>query len=187
MVYDVAAAMGSVVEARDPYTQGHELRVADLARKIAAELDLTQDEIDGIGMAGLLHDIGKLRIPAEILTKPGILSAAEFSLIREHPRQGHEILDHIDFPWPVAETVLWHHERQDGSGYPDGLRGDEIPLAARILAVADVVEAMSSHRPYRPIVGLPQAIEEISSNPQRYDATVVSACVELYKRGETGL
>jgi putative nucleotidyltransferase with HDIG domain len=187
MVHDVAAAMGSVVEARDPYTQGHELRVADLARLIAAEMGLTQHETDGIGMAGLLHDIGKLRIPAEILTKPGMLSPAEFSLIREHPRQGFDILHHIDFPWPVAETVHRHHERLDGSGYPDGLRGDEIPLPARILAVADVVEAMSSHRPYRPRVGLPQAIEEISENPQRYDAAVVQACVRLYERGETGL
>jgi PAS domain S-box-containing protein len=187
MVYDVAAAMGSVVEARDPYTQGHELRVADLARRIATEMRLPEDEIDGIGMAALLHDIGKLRIPAEILTKPGVLSPAEFSLIREHPRGGHEILDHIDFPWPVAETVLWHHERLDGSGYPDGLHGDEIPLSARILAVADVVEAMSSHRPYRPLVGLDKAIEEISSNRQRYDTDVVQACVRLYERGDIGL
>jgi putative nucleotidyltransferase with HDIG domain len=187
MVYDVAAAMGSVVEARDPYTQGHELRVADLARRIAAEMGLSEDELDGISMAGLLHDIGKLRIPAEILTKPGVLSPAEFSLIKEHPRSGYEILNHIEFPWPVAETVLRHHERLDGSGYPDGLRDGDIPLLARVLAVADVVEAMSSHRPYRPIVGLPQAIEEISSNLQRYDAGVVQACVRLYERGEVGL
>jgi putative nucleotidyltransferase with HDIG domain len=187
MVYDVAAAMGSVVEARDPYTQGHELRVADLARRIATEMHLPEGEIDGIDMAALLHDIGKLRIPAEILTKPGVLSKAEFSLIREHPRGGHEILNHIEFPWPVAETVLWHHERLDGSGYPDGLHGDEIPLSARILAVADVVEAMSSHRPYRPLVGLDQSIEEISANPQRYDTDVVQACVRLYERGDTGL
>lgn len=187
MVYDVAAAMGSVVEARDPYTQGHELRVADLARRIATEMHLPEGEIDGIGMAALLHDIGKLRIPAEILTKPGVLSKAEFSLIREHPRGGHEILNHIEFPWPVAETVLSHHERLDGSGYPDGLHGDEIPLSARILAVADVVEAMSSHRPYRPLVGLDQSIEEISANPQRYDTDVVQACVRLYERGDTGL
>jgi putative nucleotidyltransferase with HDIG domain len=187
MVYDVAAAMGSVVEARDPYTQGHELRVADLARRIAAEMGLAEDELDGISMAGLLHDIGKLRIPAEILTKPGVLSPAEFSLIKEHPRGGYEILHHIEFPWPVAETVLRHHERLDGSGYPDGLRDGDIPLLARVLAVADTVEAMSSHRPYRPIVGLPQAIEEISSNLQRYDAEVVRACVRLYERGEIGL
>lgn len=187
MVYDVAAAMGSVVEARDPYTQGHEVRVADLSRRIATEMGLSEAECDGIAMAALLHDIGKLRIPAEILTKPGVLSAAEFSLIREHPRQGYEILNHIEFPWPVSDTVLWHHERLDGSGYPDGLTGDAIPQAARILAVADVVEAMSSHRPYRPIVGLDQAIEEVSENPQRYDAEVVQACVRLYERGEVGL
>lgn len=187
MVYDVAESMGSVVDARDPYTQGHQVRVAVLAYRIGREMRLPQEELDGISMAGLLHDIGKLRIPAEILTKPGVLSDAERSLIREHPRQGFDILRPIDFPWPVADTVLQHHERLDGSGYPQGLSGGTITTSARILAVADVVEAMSSDRPYRPIVGLPEAIEEISTHSELYDASVVAACLRLYERGETGL
>ena len=187
MVYDVAEAMGSVVEARDPYTQGHEVRVAALARRIAEEMGLSEDERDEIGMAGLLHDIGKLRVPAEILTKPGVLSAAEFALIKEHPAQGHEILGHIDFGWPVAQIVLQHHERMDGSGYPMGLLGPDIMVPARILAVADVVEAMASHRPYRPAVGLQEAIDEIATHPERYDADAVAACIRLHERGETGL
>lgn len=187
MVYDVAESMGSVVDARDPYTQGHQVRVAVLAYRIGREMRLTQEELDGISMAGLLHDIGKLRIPAEILTKPGTLSEAERCLIREHPRQGFDILRPIDFPWPVAETVLQHHERLNGTGYPEGLDAPGIMLSARILAVADVVEAMSSDRPYRPLVGLPEAIEEITTHPELYDAEVVAACLRLYERGETGL
>ena len=187
MVYDVAESMGSVVDARDPYTQGHQVRVAVLAYRIGREMRLPKDDLDGISMAGLLHDIGKLRIPAEILTKPGLLSGAERALIQEHPRQGFEILRPIDFPWPVAETVLQHHERLDGSGYPAGMLGDAISLSARILAVADVVEAMSSDRPYRPLVGLREAIEEITTRPELYDERVVQACLRLYERGETGL
>jgi len=187
MVYDVAEAMGSVVEARDPYTQGHEVRVAALARRIAGEMGLSEDEMDEISMAGLLHDIGKLRVPAEILTKPGVLSAAEFALIKEHPAQGHEILGHIDFGWPVAQIVLQHHERMDGSGYPMGLLGPGIMVSARIFAVADVVEAMASHRPYRPAVGLQQAIDEIAMHPERYDADAVAACIRLHDRCDTWL
>jgi len=187
MVYDVAEAMGSVVEARDPYTQGHEVRVAALARGIAQEMGLSDDDLDEISMAGLLHDIGKLRVPAEILTKPGKLSAPEYALIREHPESSYEILKLIDFPWPVADIVRQHHERLDGSGYPAGLRGDEIMAPARILAVADVVEAMASHRPYRPALGLEAAVAEIASHSECYDAAVVRACIRLYERGETGL
>jgi putative nucleotidyltransferase with HDIG domain len=184
MVYDVAEAMGSVVEARDPYTQGHEVRVASLGMRIAREMGLSVDAVNEINMAGLLHDIGKLRVPAEILTKPGQLSAPEFALIHEHPEQGYEILRHIDFPWPIAEIVRQHHERLDGSGYPRGLKDGSILLSARILAVADVVEAMASHRPYRPALGLSQAIGEISSRPELYDADVVAACMRLDDRGE---
>jgi putative nucleotidyltransferase with HDIG domain len=187
MVYDVAAAMGSVVESRDPYTQGHEVRVASLGKRIAREMGLSDDALDEISMVGLLHDIGKLRVPAEILTKPGQLSDAEFALIKEHPDQGFEILSHIEFPWPVAEIARQHHERLDGSGYPRGLKAEEIMLPARILAVADVVEAMASHRPYRPAVGLDEAIQEVSSHPELYDDQVVTACVRLYERGDTGL
>jgi putative nucleotidyltransferase with HDIG domain len=187
MVYDVVETMGSVVEARDPYTQGHEVRVSSLARRIAKEMGLPDGDLDEIGMAGLLHDIGKLRVPSEILTKPGVLSTAEFALIKEHPAQGHEILGHIDFGWPVADIVLQHHERMDGSGYPAGLMGADIMVAARVLAVADVVEAMASHRPYRPAVGLEQAVSEIATHPDKYDTEAVAACIRLYDRGETGL
>lgn len=187
MVYDVAEAMGSVVEARDPYTQGHELRVSSLAKRIATEMGLDEDALNEISMAGLLHDIGKLRVSAEILTKPGQLSDAEFALIREHPEQGFEILSHIDFPWPIAEIVYQHHERMDGTGYPRRLPGDEILLPARILAVADVIEAMASHRPYRAALGLDKAMDEIVAHPEAYDAEVVAACVALYERREIGL
>lgn len=183
MVHDVAAAMGRVVEARDPYTQGHEQRVAALARLIAEDMGLTADEVEGIEMAGLLHDIGKLGVPAEILTKPGKLSDAEFALIHEHPRKGHEILKDIDFPWETAEVVLQHHERADGSGYPRGLAGEEILSAARILAVADVVEAMASHRPYRPALGIDCAMEELRSHPERYDPVVLERCFALHRAG----
>jgi putative nucleotidyltransferase with HDIG domain len=187
MAYDVAAAMGSIVEARDAYTQGHQVRVAALARRIGKEMGLSEDQLDEISMSGLLHDIGKMRIPAEILTKPGTLSNLEMSLIREHPAGAYEILSKIEFPWQVAEIVRQHHERLDGSGYPLGLVGDQIMLPARILAVADVVEAMASHRPYRPAVGLAQAIQEVATWPDRYDSEVAKACVRLYRRGETGL
>jgi PAS domain S-box-containing protein/putative nucleotidyltransferase with HDIG domain len=187
MVLDVAATMGKVVEARDPYTQGHQQRVSVLARNIAEDMGLSEDETDEVGMAGLLHDIGKLNVPTEILTKPGALSAAEFALIREHPTQGFEILKDIAFPWPIAEIVLQHHERMDGSGYPRGITGDEILVPARILAVADVVEAMASHRPYRPSLGLPAAITEITSTVGAYDPAVVAACVHLFEEGRLGL
>jgi putative nucleotidyltransferase with HDIG domain len=150
-------------------------------------MGLPEDTLNGISMAGLLHDIGKLRVPAEILTKPGQLSDAEFALIHEHPVQGFEILSHIDFPWPIAEIVYQHHERMDGSGYPRQLSGDEILVPARILAVADVVEAMASHRPYRPALGLDKAMDEITTHPESFDAKVVAACVALYERREIGL
>lgn len=187
MVHDVATTMGRVVEARDPYTQGHEQRVAALAARIARRMGLSDDEVDGVEMAGLLHDIGKLRVPAEILTKPGRLSAAEFALIREHPEAGFEILKAIEFPWPIAEIVYQHHERLDASGYPRGLAGADILPAARILAVADVVEAMATDRPYRPALGLDAALAELHGSPDKYDAAAVAACTQLYESGETGL
>jgi PAS domain S-box-containing protein/putative nucleotidyltransferase with HDIG domain len=187
MVLDVAEAMGRAVEARDPYTQGHEQRVAGLARAIATHMDIDAHEIEGIEMAGLLHDIGKLRVPAEILTKTRQLTDAEFALVKEHPTLGHEILKDIAFPWPIADIVLQHHERLDGSGYPSGLKDTEILLAARILAVADVVEAMASHRPYRPALGLEAAATELRSNPEKYDGRVVAACLELCETGAVEL
>ena len=183
MVRDVVESMGRIVEVRDPYTQGHERRVAELAKAIAQEMGLTTDEIAAVEMAALLHDIGKLSVPAEILTKPGTLSFSEFELIKDHSRRGYEILKDISFPWPIADIVLQHHERIDGSGYPAALKGDAILPAARILAVADVVEAMASHRPYRPLIGLGKAMEEIHDRPESYDADVVAACERLFEKG----
>jgi PAS domain S-box-containing protein/putative nucleotidyltransferase with HDIG domain len=182
----VVEAMSRVVEARDPYTKGHEVRVARLARAIAAELGMRADDKEGIEVAGLVHDLGKVGIPAEILTKPGALTDIERQLVREHPASGYEILKDIDFTWPVAETVLEHHERLDGSGYPKGLKGDEILPGARVLAVADVVEAMASHRPYRPALSLEAALAEVGDT-SRYDPEVAAACVRLFESGRFSL
>ena len=187
MVYDVAEAMGRVAEARDPYTQGHQRRVASLAKSIAVRMGLPQKAIDEVDMAGLLHDVGKLRVPTEILNKPGLLSANEFALVKCHSEQSFDILKDIAFPSDVAEIAFQHHERMDGSGYPRGLSGEEILVAARILGVADVVEAMASHRPYRAALGVDDAIAEIVSNPARYDSEVVAATVSLYDDGQLGL
>ncbi|MGD8313256.1 MAG: HD domain-containing protein [Syntrophobacterales bacterium] len=176
----VVQAMALTVERRDPYTAGHQRRVADLARAVAAEMALSTHQIDGIRMAGLIHDLGKICVPAEILSKPGQLTELEHTLIQDHPQVGYEILKEIEFPWPVAQIVLQHHERLDGSGYPVGLSGDDIIIEAKTLAVADVVEAMASHRPYRPTLGRDMAIEEISQNRGvLYDADVVDACMKL--------
>jgi len=175
-------AMSLTIEMRDMYTAGHQRRVAQLAVAIAEEMKLPVDKIEGIRMAGIIHDIGKIAMPAEVLTKPARLSKIEVQLIREHPRVGFNILKKIDFPWPVAQIILQHHERMDGSGYPDGLSGEAILLEARILAVADVVEAMSSHRPYRPALGVEKALEEIRRGRGiRYDLQVVDACIRLFK------
>jgi PAS domain S-box-containing protein len=172
----------SALEARDPYTAGHQFRVAHLACAIATEMGLSQEKIDGIQMAGSIHDIGKLSIPAEILSKPSKLTNIEFSLIKEHVRSGYEMLKDVQSPWPLAQIVYQHHERMDGSGYPRNLKGDEIIMEARIMAVADVVEAMASHRPYRPSLGIDIAFEEIEKNKGvLYDAPVVDACLKLFR------
>jgi putative two-component system response regulator len=174
--------MVSAVETRDPYTAGHQVRSADLACAIAVEMGLPEDKIDGILMASSIHDIGKLSIPAEILSKPTKLSVIEFRLIMEHARQGYEILKGVESIWPLAEIVYQHHERMDGSGYPRNLKGDEILIEARILAVADVVEAMASHRPYRPGLGINSALEEIEKNRGTlYDNIVADACLRLFR------
>ena len=174
--------MVSAVETRDPYTAGHQLRSANLAQAIATEMGLPQDKIEGIRMAGSIHDIGKLSIPAEILSKPTKLSEIEFSLIKEHARQGYEILKNVESPWPLAEIVRQHHERMDGSGYPRNLKRTEILIEARILAVADVVEAMASHRPYRPGLGIDLALSEIEKNRGIfYDDAVADACLRLFR------
>ena len=176
----VVQAMALTVERRDPYTAGHQRRVSDLARGVAAEMALPAHQIDGIRMAGLIHDLGKICVPAEILSKPGQLTEIEHTLIKDHPQVGYEILKEIEFPLPVAQIVLQHHERIDGSGYPVGLSGDEIIIEAKTLAVADVVEAMASHRPYRPTLGRDMALEEISKNRgSLYDPDVVDACIKL--------
>jgi PAS domain S-box-containing protein/putative nucleotidyltransferase with HDIG domain len=174
--------MVSAIEMRDPYTAGHQIRTADLARAIAKEMGLPQDKIDGIRMAGSIHDIGKLSIPSEILVKPTKLTNIEFSLIKEHSRSGYEMLKDVESPWPLAQIVYQHHERMNGSGYPRNLKGDEILIEARIMAVADVVEAMASHRPYRPALGIETALEEIEKNKGIfYDNTVADACLRLFR------
>jgi len=184
MVRDMTTTLGRVVETRDPYTHGHQERVARVSKALAAEMKLPDDEIEAVSMAALVHDVGKLSVPAEILNKPGALSEVEFGLIRVHSERGYAILADVDFPWPIAQIVLQHHERCDGSGYPRGLLGEEILLPARILAIADVVEAMASHRPYRPALGLEAAIDEIRDNSQKYDAEARAACLRLYESGE---
>jgi PAS domain S-box-containing protein len=177
----VTSLIGKVVEARDPYTRGHEEGVARISRLIAEEMGLPADEVDGIEVAGLVHDVGKLGVPTEILTKPGTLNEVEFALIKDHSGQGYDILKDIDFDWPVARMVLQHHERMDGSGYPNGLAGDEISMGARILMAADVLEAMGAHRPYRAALGLDAAMVEITGHPEKYDPQVVAACVRLHE------
>jgi len=175
-------ALSSAVAKRDPYTASHQQRVTLLACALAKEMGMPREQVDGIRIAALLHDIGKLSIPAEILSKPTKLTDAEFNIIKTHPQTGYDILKDIDFPWPIAEIVLQHHERLNGSGYPGGLKGDEILPAARILAVADVLEAMSSHRPYRPALGLAPALSEIESNRGiLYDPEVVNTCIRLFR------
>lgn len=175
-------ALAATAEARDPYTAGHQRRVANLARAIATEMGLPKDDIEAIRMAGAIHDIGKIRVPTEILNRPGRIQGLEMKLIRMHPEVGFEILKRIDFPWPVAQIELQHHERLDGSGYPQGLKDGEILIQARVIAVADVVEAMTSHRPYRPGLGIDAALAEIEKNRGiLYDAEAVDACLRLFR------
>jgi PAS domain S-box-containing protein len=174
--------LGTAAEARDPYTAGHQKRVADLARVIATEMGLAHEKIEGIRIAGSIHDIGKLSIPSEILSKPTKLTEIEFALIKEHSRRGYEMLKDVESPWPLAEIVYQHHERMNGSGYPRNLKGDEILMEARIMAVADVVEATASHRPYRPGFGIEAALEEIERNKgMLYDDAVVVTCLKLFR------
>jgi PAS domain S-box-containing protein len=173
--------LASTIEMKDPYTAGHQRRVTTLACAIAEEMGLTDDQFDGLRMAGLIHDLGKINVPAEILSKPGQINDVELTIIKYHPQICHDILKTIELPWPVAKIVLQHHERLDGSGYPHGLKGDEIMLEARILSVADVVEAMASHRPYRPALGIQDALEEIKNNRGTlYDPAAVDICIKLF-------
>jgi len=168
-------------EAKDPYTAGHQRRVADLARAIGQEMGLPENVVDGIRMAGLIHDIGKIRVPGEILGKPSKLNDLEFQLVKTHPEVGYALLKDVEFPWPVADIVLQHHERINGSGYPKKLKGPEIRIEAKIIAVADVVEAVSSARPYRQELGLETALEQISKNRGiLYDEKAADACLRLF-------
>ncbi len=173
---------------RDPYTAGHQTRVTDLACIIAKEMSLSKEQIEGLQMAGLIHDIGKILVPAEILSKPGKLTEIDFSMIATHPKVAYDILKDIEFPYPVAQIVIQHHERMDGSGYPAGLTAEEILLEAKILAIADVVEAIASHRPYRPALGQDKAIEEISQNRGvLYDPKAVDACIKVLSKNKVKL
>jgi len=181
-------AVAATVEMRDPYTAGHQRRVALLARAIAEALHLPDDDVKGIAMAGAVHDIGKVCVPAEILTRSGRLTPAEYRLIQSHAEAGWEILKPVDAPWPLADLVRQHHERWNGTGYPQGLAGEEILLGARIIAVADVVEAMACHRPYRPALGIDVALREIAGNRGTlYDANVVDACLAVFREGRVTL
>jgi len=181
---DTIKAIATMVEMRDPYTAGHEARVADLAVAIATEMGLPDEQVHGIHLGGMVHDLGKIQIPAEILSMPRRLTEMEYRLVKCHPKAGYDILKDIDFIWPIAQMVLQHHERIDGSGYPQGLKGEAILLEARILCVADVVEAMSSHRPYRPALGIDAAMNEIrKGRGVIYDSAVADACLKLFGEG----
>ena len=182
MMTETVTAMARTVETRDPYTAGHQRRVAQLSREMAREMGFPQAQVDGLVMAASIHDIGKISVPTEILSKPGRLTSIEFDIIKTHPGTGHNILKMISFPWPVADIVLQHHERMDGSGYPAGMPGGHILREARIIAVADVVESLSSHRPYRPAFGIDRALEEISKERGiLYDPDAVDACLTLFR------
>jgi len=177
-----ADALATALEKRDPYTAGHEKRVAKLACAVAAQMGLPQAQIEGMRITAFLHDIGKIVVPAEILSKPSRLNEYEYSIVKTHPEVGFDILKRLEFSWPIAQIVLQHHERLNGSGYPNGLKGEAILLEAKILAVADVVEAMVSHRPYRPALSVDKALEEITQNRNiLYDGAVVDACVKVIK------
>lgn len=183
VMHSTVKAIAMTVEKRDPYTSGHQHRVSALARAIAEEIGLSEDQTEGLYMAAAIHDIGKISLPAEILAKPVQLSSIELSLIQAHAQAGYDILKGVEFPWPIAEIVLQHHERMNGSGYPQGLSGDGILLEARIIGVSDVVETMASHRPYRPSIGMDKALEEIIQNKGTlYDAQVVDACLTVFNQ-----
>jgi len=182
-LYGIIKAAARTAEVRDPYTAGHQEKVAELAEAIAQAMNLDDSRIKGVRLASMIHDLGKIAIPPEILNKPGRLTEIEMELIKTHSTVGFEILKDIEFPWPIAEIVYQHHEKIDGSGYPRGLKGEQILLEARIICVADVVEAISSHRPYRPSLGLDQALDEIKDNAGKlYDERVVKHCVELIEK-----
>ncbi|MCJ7665543.1 MAG: HD-GYP domain-containing protein, partial [Actinobacteria bacterium] len=172
--------LAAIVETKDPYTYGHQQRVCKLAMTIAKELGLEENRIEAVRVSALIHDIGKVNIPASILSKPGKLTDIEFEMIKTHPQLSYDMLKNIDFPLPIVDIIIQHHEKLDGSGYPRGLKGKDIMLEAKILTVADVLEAMSSHRPYRPALGINIAVEEIKKNKGiLYDPAVVNSCIKI--------
>ncbi len=179
---ETVEALAVMAEMRDPYTAGHQRRVSELAKALAEEMKLSSDQIIAVRLAGIIHDIGKVHVPAEILTNPGRLTESEFNIIKTHPKVGFDIVRNIELPWPISRIIHEHHERNDGSGYPAALHKEEIALESKILAVADVVEAMASHRPYRPALGLEQALSEITSKQNVYDSEVVEACIFLFNK-----
>ncbi len=179
---DIIQAMSSTSEMRDPYTAGHQKRVKELAVAIGRKMNINQEQLEGLKFAGIIHDIGKISVPSDILSKPGKINKMEFEVIKNHSQVGFDLLNKIEFPWPISRIVHQHHERMDGSGYPLGLKSDQILLEARILAVADVVEAMTSHRPYRAALGIEQALQEIADHKHDYyDPNVVDACIALFR------
>ena len=181
-IASMAYIITEIVEIRDPYLRGHHQRVSKLATAIAQEMKLPQDKIEGVKFASLVHDVGKVNLPTEIVSKPSKLVEVEFNLVKNHPRTGYEILEKVDFPWPIAEIVFQHQEKIDGSGYPRGLKGDEILIEAKILGVANVVEAMSSYKSYRPALSIDEALVEISKNKNiLFDPKIVDTCVKLFK------
>jgi len=185
MLEQTIQAIALTIEKRDPYTAGHQLRVSHLATAMGRELGLPAERLEGLRLGGMIHDIGKIYLPAEILSRPGRLSETEFALVKTHSEVGSDIVRTVDFPWPVAEMILQHHERQDGSGYPNGLGGNQVLLEAQILAVADVVEAMASHRPYRAALGIEKALDEIRRGAGRlYDEGIVGVCLRLFEEGD---
>jgi putative two-component system response regulator len=185
MLEQTIQAIALTIEKRDPYTAGHQMRVSHLATAIARETGMDAERIEGLRLGGMIHDIGKIYLPSEILSRPGRLSNTELALVKMHAEVGRDIVRDVQFPWPVAEMAHQHHERLDGSGYPRRLKGDEILLEAQILAVADVVEAMASHRPYRPALGIEQALDEIRAGAGRlYNAEMTAVCIRLFEHGD---
>ncbi len=181
VLYGIVEAISKTVETRDPYTAGHQKRVADIAKEIAREMNLGRDIIESVDIAGQIHDLGKIAIPAEILNKPGRINHIEFELIKMHSQMGSDILKNIDFPWPISDIVLQHHEKFDGTGYPNGISGEDILIQARILTVADVLEAMASHRPYRAALGIEAAFDELRGNRgTHFDPVVVDSCMRVF-------
>ena len=181
LVYQIMDAVLKVFQLKDPYTAAHQKKVALLSSAIAKEMNLSEGQIESIYIAAMIHDIGKISVPSEILSKPDAINEAEYTLIKNHPEIAFETLKDIESPWQTTKIIIQHHERLDGSGYPLGLTGEDIILEAKILGVADVIEAMSSHRPYRPSLGIEKALEEIVKNKGKlYDTKVVDACVRVF-------